>query len=244
MQLGGRVLKARAVVLSEDVAIEELRSPSADDGGREPDGPLSPVSDPRADALLADAFREAETLLRQARDEAEALRVAAREDGYRDGRADGYREGLEAARREAQALVDAAREEGRELRRESARSLGQLACELASHVLGVALSLNPALVEDAARTLLEEARPLGVVSLAVAPADLESARRARARWQADLGGEVEIALVPDPTLPAGAVRVETGAGTLERIWPERLAEMDRAMEEVASNLGSDGEDGS
>ena len=241
----GRIIKARTVVLEERDPDGDFPSDRADfaigtrlgGSGGDPDVQNGRDADDSGAGDGAEATGpDAEALLAAAREEARALREEARAEGYREGRTTGYREGLEQARGEIGTLVAEAQSEARDLREASVRSLGHLACELASHLLGVAVTLDPDLVEEATLALLEEARPLGVISISVAPSDLEPARRARVRWQGDLGGELEIAVVPDPTLPGGAVRVETRSGALERVWPERLAEMDRAMEEVAKDL--------
>lgn len=238
------MLKGRAVVLAESTAeAVPVRAFPADDAslsGAAGEDKAEPATvDARTAEVLAAARAEADAVVAEARAAAAALREEARTAGQREGYATGYREGLEAARSAAAEIVEAARGEAERLRRESARTLARLACELAAHVVGVAIALDPELVEQAALALLDEARPLGVLSVAVAPADLEAARRARARWQADLGGEMEIALLPDPTLAPGCVRVETRSGTLERVWPQRLADIDRVMEEVAMGLGLD-----
>lgn len=240
----GRVLKGSTVVLAQGgpdgaggVEPQGREDRAREDAPWETEGPGPEPSEAGSEAVR----REVEAVLRAAREEAQAVREAAYGDGHKEGVTAGYREGLQQAHQEMRAIVQEAQQEAQELRQASVQSLGRLACELASHLLGVALTLDPGLVERAAGAILEEARPLGVLSLAVAPADLEAARRARARWQGDLGGEVEVALIPDPTLPQGALRVETRSGAVERVWPERLAEMDRVMGEVASDLGIDDE---
>jgi flagellar biosynthesis/type III secretory pathway protein FliH len=149
--------------------------------------------------------------------------------------ASGLRRGAEEARQ----LLAQARAEAEELRRDMVRGVGRLACEVASHLMGAAVRLDPDVVREHVAQILAESQPLGILEVVVHPEDMKAARAAKNLWLAEMAGEVEIGVVPDPDLPPGSCRVRTRAGDIEWLWPERLSEMDRAMQEVAKSLGLD-----
>ncbi len=216
---GGRLLKARAVVVLPDSA----PLPAHD---RLADGGLSPEAEGTAAVAEASAIR--------AQAEAEG-----RQEGMRLGERQGYAEGLRRAAEDARRLVEEARAEAAGLRAGAVRDLSRLACEIASHLLGTAVRLDPDLVTEHVARILAESQPLGVLEVCVHPQDMKAARAAKTRWLTEMAGEVEIAVVPDADLAPGSCRVRTRGGDMEWHWPERLGEIDRAMEEVASRFGLD-----
>lgn len=226
---GGRLLKARAVVvLPESAALPMPGRAQAESAVVTVDGELA--------AALAEASAiraKAETEGRQ-----EGLRLGARE-GYAEGYAEGQAEGLRRAAEEGGRLIEEARTEADALRREALAGVGRLACEIASHLIGSAVALDDDLVRDHVARILSECQPLGVLEVLVHPQDMKAARAAKAYWLAEMAGEVEVGVVPDPGLTPGSCRVRSRAGDIEWIWPERLGEIDRAMQEVAERLGLD-----
>jgi flagellar biosynthesis/type III secretory pathway protein FliH len=220
---GGRLVKARAVVLLPEAAAPPPRGEAGGDGAARVD----------AEEALQAALAEAAAARARAEEEG-------RREGLRQGERQGYVEGLRRGAEEGRAVVEEALAEARELRSGAARELSRLACEIASHLLGVAVRFDPDLVEERVLHILSESQPLGILEVAVHPHDLKAARAAKKRWLAELAGDVEVAVVPDPDLAEGACRVRTRAGDVEWDWPERLAEIDRAMEEVARRHGLDG----
>jgi flagellar assembly protein FliH len=220
-----RVVKAQRVVWLSSVP-EAAPAPAA----------ARPTPEPASEEEVRG---QAERLLEEARHEAQRLREEAHRQGWEEGWAQGHGEGLRQAAQEAAELIRQAHQEVQELYRRAAQDLGLLACEMASRLLGVAVSLDPELVAREVEALLEETRPLGVWEVDVHPSDLALARQARDRWLARLGGEADIAVVPDPDLPPASVRVRTQGGDVEAVWPERLADMEQALEEVAARYGPD-----
>jgi flagellar assembly protein FliH len=220
---GGRLVKARAVVVL----------PEAEGV------PLAP-SEPPASAGAEEAAEAARALLAEAQAARARAEEEGRREGYREGEREGYADGLRRASEEGRAVIEEAQAEAREIREGAARELGRLACEIASHLMGVAVRFDPDLVEERVIHILADSQPLGVVEVAVHPHDLRAARAAKHRWATELAGEVEVSVVPDPDLAPGACRVRTRGGDVEWDWPQRLADIDQAMQEVARRHGLDG----
>ncbi len=218
---GGRLLKARAVVvLPESAPLPMYDHAQAEMAGMTVEGEIT--------AALA----EASAIRSKAAEEG-------RQEGMRLGQRDGYGEGLRRGAEEARQLLTQARAEAEELRRDLVRGVGRLACEVASHLMGAAVTLDPDVVREHVAQILAESQPLGILEVVVHPEDMKAARAAKNLWLAEMAGEVEIGVVPDPDLSPGSCRVRTRAGDIEWVWPERLSEMDRAMQEVAKSLGLD-----
>lgn len=216
---GGRLLKARAVVVLPETTLQAYERVTASAGGGE--------------AELAAAMAAAAEIRAKAEEEG-------RQEGRRAGERQGYAEGLRRGSEAAQAVMVEAMAEAGGLRADAAADLGRLACEIASHLLGVAVAFEPDVVAERVARILEESQPLGVVEIAVHPLDLQAVRQAKLRWQSQTAGEVALGVVPDPDLGPGECRVRTRSGDIEWRWPERLAQMDQAMQEVARRYGLDG----
>jgi flagellar assembly protein FliH len=193
----------------------------------------------RADGLDPVAAPDVATLLAEADAMRQRGHEEGRQEGLRQGQRDGYAEGFRRGSDEARQVVEEARAEALELRRAAVDGIGRLACEIASHLIGTAMALDPDLVTEHVARILAESQPLGVLEVCVSPQDLHAAREAKLRWQSEMAGEADVAVVPDADLAPGACRVRTRGGDLEWLWPERLAEIDHAMEEVARRFGLD-----
>jgi flagellar biosynthesis/type III secretory pathway protein FliH len=194
---------------------------------------------PASAGPVAEAAPDPAAILAEARAVKAAAEAEGRREGQRLGEQQGFAEGLRRGSEEARRVIEEARAEAEDLRRAAIDGVGQLACEIASQLLGAAMHLDPEVVTEHVARVLAESQPLGVLEIRVHPRDLKAAREAKLRWQAELAGEVEVAIVPDPELPPGACRVQTRSGDIEWIWPERLAEIDRAMGEVSRRFGLD-----
>ena len=216
---GGRLLKARTVVVLPETTLQAYERATA--------------SMSEGEGEIAAALAEAAEIRAKAEEEG-------RQEGRRTGERQGYAEGLRRGTETARAVMDEVMAEVEAMRADSAAELGRLACEIASHLVGVAVSFEPEVVTERVAHILAESQPMGALEIAVHPADLKAARTAKVRWQAEMAGEVTLLVVPDPDLGAGECRVRTRTGDIEWRWPERLAEIDTAMQEVAHRYGLDG----
>lgn len=227
--LRGRVLKS-ADATSLTAAPVVIGSPRVQ-AGRGPE---------RADRLLATARKAAADLLSGARLEAASqaadIRQAAFERGHTEGFAVGFdegrAEGAAAGRAEAASLVADARRRAQELVAERETWVAQLALEVAAHLLGMELTLNPEAVERVVMTTLMEAEA-GEVALAVSPDDFDQASTAARAWRQAVGGDADVRVDVDPSLPRGACRVTGPTGVAERNWSRDLVTLSELFERVS-----------
>lgn len=224
----GRVIKAQQLVQKGPGA--PLRSPAAM-------GPARADSASTADHIIQVARQVARATLSIAQRDADHLRRQAEREakrhGFEAGRKAGYAEGLRAAEQDAQRIIAQSEASAKEVLSRAEAEIGQLACEVAAHLLGVQLMLNPEVVERAVLEVLQEAPQKGPVSIEVSPVDLERALKALPAFRGAVGSGAEVTLQEDPSLPQGGLRVSGPQGVVERNWHEGLVAISQAFEEVA-----------
>ena len=226
----GRVIKAQQLMQKGQAApLQQIGAPSP--------ASAPPDSAPAADHIIQVARQVARATLQIAqRDAAEMRRAAEREgkrQGFAAGRKDGYGDGMKAAQQDAQRILAQAEAAAQDMINRAQSDLGQLALEVAAHLLGVQLMLNPEVVERAVLEVLQEAPQKGPVSIEVSPVDLERALKALPAFRGAVGSGAEVTLQEDPSLPQGGLRVSGPQGVVERNWHEGLVAISQAFEEVA-----------
>jgi flagellar biosynthesis/type III secretory pathway protein FliH len=176
--------------------------------------------DARAEAgvLIARARAQADAL----RDQAEAVREAARREGFEAGRAEGLAETvvtLAAARMEATRLAD--------LSRVAAIAL---ATKMAEKIVGRAIALAPDVMAEIVGEALATCRPgAGVVRLRLHPDDLAAieTRRMALAARAPAGSALEF-LADDSVGRHGCV-IETPQGRVDARLESQLAALERVL---------------
>ncbi len=190
-----------------------------------------------ADNLLEVARQVARATLLAAQHDAKVLRDAtardARQKGMAEGRAAGYAEGIQQAKIDSERMLKDAARQAQEILRRAEGEVGQLACEIAAHLLGVELRLNPEIVERAVLAILEESAPQGPISIEVSTNDYQRVLEAAPTFRTALGSAAELRIAEDRNLPPGGVRVSGPHGIVERNWQEGLLAISEAFEEVA-----------
>lgn len=214
-------LDGRAVVY-----VPEPPAPSPDD----------PAALARAQSIVDEARERAETIVGQAVHEAAAVQ----HDAYREGREEGYRDGVIEARGEladAMALLQSALQEGRALRdrvmRTAERDVIELVIDVARSVLGAQVELDPTLVLDTVERALARAGAQNVVRIRLNSGD----RGVVAADMAERHGEVlPFAVLDDHTVAVGGCVIDTSAGEID-------ARLDVQLDEIARLLRSSIPDG-
>ncbi len=223
-----RVVKAQQLV---------QKGPGSPQPGAPATRPTEAASTSAADHILQVARQVARATLNIAQRDADHLRRQAEREGRRlgfeAGRKAGYAEGLTAAQEDAQRILAQAEASAQETLVRSESEIGQLACEVAAHLIGVKLMLNPEVVERAVLEVLQGTPQKGPVTIEVAPVDLEMALKALPAFRGAAGGAAELTLAEDPSLPQGGLRVSGPQGVIERNWREGLLAISQAFEEVA-----------
>jgi flagellar biosynthesis/type III secretory pathway protein FliH len=171
-----------------------------------------------AEALVARARADADAL----RGQAEAVREAARREGFEVGRAEGLAETmvtLAAARVEASRLADL-----------SKVAAIALATKMAEKIVGRAIALGPDVMAEIVGEALASCRPgAGVVRLRLHPDDLASieSRRTALAERAPAGAALEF-LADDSVGRHGCV-IETPQGRVDARLESQLAALERVL---------------
>lgn len=189
--------------------------------------PLAPPPAPRSQA------EEVMDVLAAARAEAEALRDAARAEGFEAGRADALA-ALEPALAALTQAVEDVRAQQAEAAEEHERRAVELGLALASKVVGGALEVSPELVVEAVTGALRGLVDRQRVTVLVNPADLEIVREAMDALRASLGGIEHCIVESERRVGRGGCIVRTPVGDVDARIETKL---ERAHEVVASALG-------
>lgn len=181
-------------------------------------------------AVLEEAHRQALEIRQDALSES---REAAIRAGFKEGYDAGHREGMNAAEADAQSLLRQAETSSKRLLADQEERIALLACEIAAHLIGMELTLNPEAVERIVLTTLQEVGQGSEVEVTVAPGDYPKAVRACPVWREAVGEGTQIRLAVDDTLPQGGCRIKGPHGVVERNWQKEIMAVSDALEEVA-----------
>jgi len=170
-----------------------------------------------AERILAEAQAQAQTIVA----EAEAVREAARQQGFEEGRQEGLAQ-------VTQTLRDAAliRENAR---RDAARDLSTLAVRIAEKVIGRVLEQQPEVIAHIVAEALEAARHQRDIIVRVNPQDLATIEQARPHLVTLLERAPDLKLRSDPTIGRGGCIVETEVGVIDARLETQLQAIERAL---------------
>lgn len=178
---------------------------------------------------------EASAILETARAEADAIREAARQEGFQAGYAQGIASAQEYLAPSVSALAAAQEALGDERARAAEaveREAVELAFRLAEKALGAAIEAKPEHVVDVVRgglrRLLERDRVLVMVN----PEDLEILRGAADGLKAELGGIGELDVQAERRVNRGGAIVRTAAGEVDGRFEVQLERAREAMLEA------------
>lgn len=192
----------------------------------------------RADLLLRQAEERAELLIDQAVNGAQALVDEARQTGWKEG----YEEGVKAGREQAEALkreaeqirADALAERDRFFD-ESREELVRLALAVAHQVVRQELEQDPGKVMPLVDEALARVRGEDQASLRLAPAAVTALEPQQAELAAR-HGIGELRLVPDASLGAGDVQVQTPAGTVDARVERQIGALSQTLTRVVRHV--------
>jgi flagellar assembly protein FliH len=194
--------------------------------------PLEERVEPAAGVRVGDAS----SVLAAARAEADAIRAAAHEEGYRAGHEAGLaatQEHLAPAARalaEAHAALGAERAQAAEAAEAQAVELGLMIAEKA---LGAALEVDPARVVDVVRGGLRRLLERDRVIVLVHPGDLDVVREAAGELRSSLGGIGVLDVQAERRVSRGGAVVRTAAGEIDG---QLTTQLERARETLLEAL--------
>lgn len=185
-----------------------------------------------AEALLAEARRQAEMLVR----EGEARRAAIEKEAYEAGYREGYATALAAAQAEATRLREEARAvlaEARRLREEiiaaSEQQVVELALAVAAQVVHSQLQVAPETVVAVVRAALQRLARRRQLVVFVNPKDVELVRARREELQQELGEGASLYVLADAAVAPGGCRVESEGGQVDATIDGQLARLRQAL---------------
>lgn len=174
-----------------------------------------------ADALIADAERNAAALLGEARRDVDALIEAAAEDGAREGTEQALLMREEIAGLQERML--------KEVEGEVVRAAMRVAREL----LTAELAARPDAVVDVAMTALHAAKSARDINLRAAPRDAAVLRTHKTRLVSVLTRAKDLEIREDKRVRPGGVLIETEAGVVDAQLDTQLDELARVLEKPA-----------
>jgi flagellar assembly protein FliH len=176
--------------------------------------------------LLFCARQEAEQLLQQARQEADALRAAAVQAGFADGQAQALDEWAE-ERQRLRELLGRVGESYRGFCLAQAPELAALAVEAAEQLLGEQLSLEPQRALAIVRQALEQVHGTAAITLHLNPEDVEMLRAPLLAH--DPCRNPAIQLAPDPAVERGGCWIESDHGQVDATVAGRVSRLKAAI---------------
>jgi flagellar assembly protein FliH len=192
------------------------------------------------DALVGDAHAQAAELVRQAAEQAAAIQ----HDAYREGRAEGERDGRAAARSElveALALVQHVAANAKSVHDRLLlgleRDIVELVIEATRVVIGEHVRRDPTVVLDTIERALARAGAQNVVRVRVHPDDMQVLAASLAEGDREV---VPWEAMADGAVAVGGCIVDTAGGEVDARLDVQLEEVARALREIA--LDADGHD--
>jgi flagellar biosynthesis/type III secretory pathway protein FliH len=185
----------------------------------------------------AEREREAEDIVAQAKAEADAIRIAAHQQGLIAGRA----EAMTAVQPAAEACAAASRELSDTLEDLSARcedAAIELALRVAEQALAAAVAVDPQRIIDVVRGALRRLVDRQRVLLLVNPDDLELVRDNVERLVRELGGVESCEVQAERRVARGGAIVRTEEGEVDATLETKLARAREVIEEELADVGA------
>ncbi|ASS65718.1 MULTISPECIES: FliH/SctL family protein [unclassified Paenibacillus] len=205
-----------------------------------------------AEDTLADAAKQAQELIEQARQEAEDWWHARRADDERiaeEARLAGYGEGFSQGSREAEAalrkeweqrieesssILEASFRMKEQIIQEAEPFLVELSCAIAEKLVGKQLDLEPDIAIDLIRNMLSRRRENGSIVLCVSPAQLSSVLAARDELELSIDSQAELQILPDASVKDHGCVIRTAFGSIDARIDTQLSEIKRELMGIAS----------
>lgn len=200
--------------------------------------PVDPDAEPPIDWQAVE--REAEMLINEAKQQAEAIREQARQNGWEDG----YRGGHAQAEKEMWETLGAFTHEMRGQVEKFLQTLQQeeenyfagledqmldLTLQIARKVVKDEVKQNPEVVRNVIRDALRRVHGFGMVRIKVHPHDLSAARAARTTFLNIVEGIQGIEITEDRRVEQGSCVIETEHGMIDARLSVQMEEVERVL---------------
>ncbi len=178
-----------------------------------------------AQAIVAEAKQEAERLQVQAEAERARILDEAREQGLKEGRAEGAAQYQRlqdsllqehaAAMAGVTALAESIHSEREALLRSALRPLPGVCMDVLRELLGRELELAPANIEALVSSVIGYVVDSAHVEVRVNPADYAMAQAAHPIWRSARYGDWELVVIPDRSIETGGCEVRSDVGNID-----------------------------
>ncbi|MDI3507948.1 MAG: flagellar assembly protein FliH [Clostridiales bacterium] len=202
----------------------------------------TPDNDAQINAILEDAGRRAESIIKEAESQAKALQQqifeSARKDGYDRGYNDGYKDGLQAGRSQyddmiaqAQHMVDAAQKEKDKAMRDAEGELVELAISIAKEVLEHEISTDRDTIVYLAKKALKRCYYGDGITIRVRDEDYGTLIEHLNEFTSAKGENMNITILKDAAIDEGTCLIDTPTGAID-------ASINTQMDIIAAKLRS------
>ena len=169
-----------------------------------------------------------------ARDEAQGIKDAAYEEGFKEGREKGiqdrYREAAPLAER-AQEVLSQLEGMRQVIRYQGEKDLVQLAFLLAKKVVISEIQTRPDLVNNLLKNFLKEIESLGKIRISLHPEDYEFLVNSGLHLETYLKEEQSLSIKPDIDAERGAVHMESDEEVINFHFQKRFEELEEELKE-------------
>ena len=225
-----RLIK-RAAVDSRPLVLKLRTEPAAEKTDEQGDDHEQIISqkiaqaEQQAQAVVQNARKEADSLLKKAAAEAEELKVSAQQQGYQDGLKQAEQQADEIRRQAREVLAQA-----EQARADTINALEQeitaLAVEIAEKVLTAQLTIEPETVMKVAAEAVQMVRDRERITVYVNPADQPIFTAGKAELEEALSRPAVLTVIADETVKPGGCLVDTDEGlvdaTVDARWQKVL----------------------
>lgn len=229
-----------------DVETQSLKERILEDAERTAQEILDRAREEAAE-IRAVAEREAESWWESRREEDDAVKEQARQDGYREG----YGAGAEQAARdlmnewearlgEARQVVEQAYVTKERVIAEAETFVVDLSCAIAGKLVSAHLAEAPEKVIRLFGQALARRKEQGVITLCVAPSQFDFVQAAKDELALSLDSQAELQIVPDLTVEEGGCIVRSSFGSIDARVDTQLAAIRAELLRVAAHAAEEG----
>ncbi|MCE5168054.1 flagellar assembly protein FliH [Paenibacillus profundus] len=227
------------IVLNQDEELANLRQSILDDAQSFAEEHLKSATE-EAERMLEEARSEIDAWWEERRGSDEALVESKREAGY----AQGYQEGMQQAEQEiqqayerklseAQAVLEQAYKAKEQIIQEAEPFVVSLSCSVAEKVIGRQLALEPDIAVEMVRKTLSRKRESGTITVCVSPQQFAYVHAAREELSLAVDSQAELQIIPDSSVHDSGCVVRSALGSIDARIDTQLAEIKKALMQVA-----------
>ncbi len=192
----------------------------------------------RAAKIIEHAQAEAKKLIEQAKIYGETAKAEAHQEGFKQGKEDGYKAGLAeftALMEEAKNLFNQLINERRKILESIEPELAKLSISIAEKIIGEEIKTNPDVVISVVRQAMSKLKSREEVTIKVNPDDLDHVRANRDVFATLVEGVKELEIIADPRVDRGGCLIETNLGNTDARIKTQLAAIELAFKNVSGS---------